>query len=132
MEVRIGLVYPCQTMLDDVKIDTSSYDVVKVDMVHENSKDLKLEVLPHDTALTMWDAVTRRVQWRWTSIDVDPSAVASASTTPNQPSTSPASIFAKARLSSSPNLEQLRSSPVQKQSRKSPFQEQPRPSPILE
>jgi hypothetical protein len=112
MEVGIGLVYPCQTMLDDVKIDTSSYDVVKVDMVHENSKDLKLEVLPHDTALTMWDAVTRRVQWRWTSIDVDPSAVASASTTPNQPSTSPASIFAEARLSSSPNLEQLHMSPI--------------------
>jgi hypothetical protein len=33
MEVRRGLVYPCQTMLDDVQIDASSYDVVKVDMV---------------------------------------------------------------------------------------------------
>jgi hypothetical protein len=32
MEVRRGLVYPCQTMLDDVQIDASSYDVVKVDM----------------------------------------------------------------------------------------------------
>jgi hypothetical protein len=37
-------VYPRQTMLDDVQIDSSSYVVVKVDMVHENSKDLKLEV----------------------------------------------------------------------------------------
>jgi hypothetical protein len=36
MEVGKGLVYPCQTMLDDVKIDASSYVVVKVDMVHEN------------------------------------------------------------------------------------------------
>jgi hypothetical protein len=31
-------------MLDDIQIDASSYDAVKVDMVHENSKDLKLEV----------------------------------------------------------------------------------------
>jgi hypothetical protein len=28
-------VYPRQTMLDDVEIDTSSYVVVKVDMVHD-------------------------------------------------------------------------------------------------
>jgi hypothetical protein len=50
-------------MLDDVQIDTSSYVVVKVDMMHENSKDLKLEVPPDDTTLTMQDAITRRVQW---------------------------------------------------------------------
>jgi hypothetical protein len=31
-------------MLDDIQIDASSYDVVKVDMVHENSKDLRLKV----------------------------------------------------------------------------------------
>jgi hypothetical protein len=98
-------VYPRQTMLDDVKIDTSSYDVVKVDMVHENSKDLKLEVPPDDTTLTMRDAVTRRVHWRWTSIDVDPSAVASASTTHSQPNASHASIFHEACLSPSPNPE---------------------------
>jgi hypothetical protein len=42
MEVGRGLVYPRQTMLDHIEIDTSSYAVVKVDMVHENSKDLKL------------------------------------------------------------------------------------------
>jgi hypothetical protein len=42
-------------MLDDVEIDTSSY---VLDMVHENSKDLKLEVPPNDTMLTMRDAVT--------------------------------------------------------------------------
>jgi hypothetical protein len=40
MEVRRGLVYPYQTMLDDVQIDASSYAVVKIDMVHENLKDL--------------------------------------------------------------------------------------------
>jgi hypothetical protein len=34
MEVRRGLVYPRQTMLDNIKIDASSYVVVKVDMVH--------------------------------------------------------------------------------------------------
>jgi hypothetical protein len=30
-------------------------------MVHENSKDLKLEVLPDDTTQTLRDAITRRV-----------------------------------------------------------------------
>jgi hypothetical protein len=35
MEVGRGLVYPCQTMLDDIQIDTSSYVVIKVDMVHD-------------------------------------------------------------------------------------------------
>jgi hypothetical protein len=64
MVVRRGLVYPCQTMLDDVQIDASSYAVVKVDMVHENSKDLKLEVTPDDTMLTLRDAIKRRVEWR--------------------------------------------------------------------
>jgi hypothetical protein len=64
MEFGKGLVYPRQTMLDDVQIDTSSYVVVKVDMVHDNSKDLKLEVPPDDMMLTIQDAVARRVQWR--------------------------------------------------------------------
>jgi hypothetical protein len=64
MEVRRKLVYPRQTMLGNVQIDTSSYAVVKVHMVHDNLKDLKLEVPPDDTTLTMWDAVARRVQWR--------------------------------------------------------------------
>jgi hypothetical protein len=36
MEVGRGIVYPHQTMLDDVEIDVSSYAVVMVDMVHEN------------------------------------------------------------------------------------------------
>jgi hypothetical protein len=103
MEFGRGLVYPRHTMLDDVEIDVSSYVVVKVNMVHENSKDLKLEVPPDNTMLTMWDAVTRRVQWRQTSIDVDLSAIASASTTPSQPNTSLASIFPETRLSPSPN-----------------------------
>jgi hypothetical protein len=53
MEVGRGLVYPRQTMLDNVQIGTSFYAMVKVDMVHDNSKDLKLEVPPVDTALTM-------------------------------------------------------------------------------
>jgi hypothetical protein len=54
-------VYPCQIMLDDIQIDTSSYVVVKVDMVHDNSNDLKLQVPLDDTRLTLWDAVTRSV-----------------------------------------------------------------------
>jgi hypothetical protein len=61
MEVGRGLVYPRQTMLNDVQIETSSFAVVKVDMVHDNSKDLKLEVPLDNTTLTMQDAVTSRV-----------------------------------------------------------------------
>jgi hypothetical protein len=61
MEVGRGLVYPRQTMLDDTEIDISSYALVKGDMVHDNSKDLKLEVPLDDTTQTIWDAVTRRV-----------------------------------------------------------------------
>jgi hypothetical protein len=141
MEVGRELLYPCQTMLDDVEINVSSYTVVKVDMVHENSKDLKLKVPLDDTMLTMRDIVTRRVQWRWTSIDVDPSVVVSASTTPSQLNTSLASIVHEARLSPSPNPEQLCMSLIQeqscpslvrKQSWKSPIQEQSCPSRILQ
>jgi hypothetical protein len=61
--------------------------------VHENSKDLKLEVPSDDRTLTLRDAITRRVQWRRTSIDVDPSAVASVSATASHTNTTPASIF---------------------------------------
>jgi hypothetical protein len=112
MEVGRELVYPHQTMLDDIENDVSSYAVVKVDMVHENSKDLKLEVPPDDTTLTMRDVITRRVQWRWTSINVDPSTAALALTTPSQLKTSPSSIFPNTRLSLSPNREPLRLSPI--------------------
>jgi hypothetical protein len=83
MEIGRWLVYPHQIMLDDVQIDTSSYAVVKVDMMHDNSKDVKLEMPPDDTTLTIRDVVTRRVQWRWTSIDIDPSTIASLLTTPS-------------------------------------------------
>jgi hypothetical protein len=82
MEVGKCIVYPRMYTLDDVLIDSVSFAVVKVYMVHENMKNLNLEVTPDDTTLTLWDAVTRRVQWRRTSIDVDPAAV-SASTTPS-------------------------------------------------
>jgi hypothetical protein len=74
-------------------------------MVHDNLKDLKLKVPTDDTTLTMRDEVTRRVQWRWTSNDVDPSAATLASTTPSQPNTSPALIVPKARISLSLNPE---------------------------
>jgi hypothetical protein len=39
-------------MLDDVQIDRTTYVVVKVDMVHENVKNMKLEVPPDDMTLT--------------------------------------------------------------------------------
>jgi hypothetical protein len=95
--------------------------MVKLDMVLENLKDLKLEVPPNDMTLTIRDAVTRRVQWRWTSIDVDPIATASASTSASQPNTSPASIFPETRLSPSPNQEQMCLSPIREQSCRSPI-----------
>jgi hypothetical protein len=80
MEVGKCIIYPRMYTLDDVPIDSVSFAVVKVDMVHENAKNLNLEVAPDDTTLTLWDTMTRRVQWRRTSIDVDPAAI-SASTT---------------------------------------------------
>jgi hypothetical protein len=130
MEIGRRLVYPCQTMLDDVQIDASSYIVVKVDMVHENLKDLKLEVPPDDTTLTMWDVVTRRVQWR-TSIDVDPSVATPASTTLSQLNTTPASIFLETHLSPSPIREEPRPSPILEEPRPFPNQEQLWKSAIL-
>jgi hypothetical protein len=82
MEVGKGIIYPRMYTLDDVPIDSVSFAMVKVDMVHENAKNLNLEVAPDDMTLTLWDAVTRRVQWRRTSIDVDPTTI-SAPTTPS-------------------------------------------------
>jgi hypothetical protein len=132
MEVRRGLVYPRQIMLDNVQIDTSSYAMVKVDMMHDNLKNLKLEVPPDDMTLSMWHAVARRVQWRRTSINIDLAATASAST-------SHALMSPKAHLPPSPNPEQLVLSPVWEQlpqiiekPHKSPIRDQSHPSPILE
>jgi hypothetical protein len=105
LEVERGLVYPHQTTLNDVQINTSSYVVVKVDMVHDNLKDLKLDVPPDDTTMTMRDVVGGRVQWRQTTIDINP-AVATSTLT------SPASMSPEARLPPSPNLEQLVLSPI--------------------
>jgi hypothetical protein len=122
-------VYPSQNMLDDVQIDTSSYVVVKVDMAHDNSKDLKLKVPPDDTTR---DVVARRVQWRQSSIVIDPAATASAST-------SPALMSPKAHLPPSPNPEQLVLSTIREQlppiiekPQKTPIRDRMHPSPILE
>jgi hypothetical protein len=61
LEVGKGIVYPHQTLLDDVQIDTSVYVVAKVDMVHENAKTMELKVPPDDMTLTLRDAITKRV-----------------------------------------------------------------------
>jgi hypothetical protein len=61
MEIEKGIVYPRMYILDDVSIDSVSFAVVKVDMVHENVKNLNLEVAPDDMILTLRDVVTRRV-----------------------------------------------------------------------
>jgi hypothetical protein len=111
MEVKKGLVYPHQTLLDGVQIDASAYVLVKVDMVHENVKNIKLEVPPDNTTLTLQDASTIRVQWRRTFIDVDPSTAASASTTTSQPHTTPGSIFTERQ----PDQTHLCPSPIRDQ-----------------
>jgi hypothetical protein len=77
-------------------------------MVHDNSKDLKLKVPPDDTMLTMRDVVAKRVQWRRTTINIDSTAAASAST-------SLASMSPEAHLPPSPNSEQLILSPIREQ-----------------
>jgi hypothetical protein len=71
-------------------------------MVHENLKYLKLKVPPDDTTQTLWATITRRVQFRRTSIDVDPSTTASVSSTASQPNITHASIFPETCPSSSP------------------------------
>jgi hypothetical protein len=53
MEVGKWLVHLHQTLLYDIQIDASAYAVVKVDMVQENVKHMKLEVPPDDTTLTL-------------------------------------------------------------------------------
>jgi hypothetical protein len=98
-------------MLHDVQINTSSYAMVKVDMVHDNSKDLKLKMPPEDMTLTMWHVVARRVQWRQTSIDIDP-----------------ISISHEAHLPPFSNPKQLVMSPIQEQL--PPIIEKPQKSPI--
>jgi hypothetical protein len=62
MEAEKDIIYPKMYTLDDIPINSVSFAVVKVDMVHENAKNLNLEVAPNDTTLTLRDAVTRRVQ----------------------------------------------------------------------
>jgi hypothetical protein len=42
--------------------ENTAFRRLEVDMVHENVKNLNLEVAPDDMALTLRDAVTRRVQ----------------------------------------------------------------------
>jgi hypothetical protein len=129
MKVGKCIVYPRMYTLDDVPIDSVSFVVVKVDMVHENVKNLNLEVAPDDTTLTLWDAVTRRVQWK-TSIDVDPAAI-SASTTPSlsqqhtipcqaQPHTIPSlsppqNTPSQSRPQTTPTMPQLQTTPTQSQ-----------------
>jgi hypothetical protein len=78
----------------------------------------------------MQDTVTRRVQWRWTSNDVDPSTITSALTTASQPNTSPALIFPKTCPSLSPNQEQLCLSPIREKPCWSPIWDQPHRSSI--
>jgi hypothetical protein len=82
MKVEKGILYPRMYTLDDVPIDSVSFDVAKMDIVHKNTNNLNLEAAPDDTTLTLWDAVTRRVQWRRTSMNVEPTAL-SVSTTPS-------------------------------------------------
>jgi hypothetical protein len=53
IEVGKGIIYPRIYTLDDILINSVSFVVVKVDMVHENMKNLNLEVPPDNTTLTL-------------------------------------------------------------------------------
>jgi hypothetical protein len=53
MEVGKCIIYLRMYTLYDVPIDSVSFAVVKVDMVHENTNKLNLEVPPDDTTLTL-------------------------------------------------------------------------------
>jgi hypothetical protein len=127
MEVRKGIVYPRMYTLDNVPIDSVSFVVVKVDMVHENMKNLNLEVAPDDTTLTLQDAVTRRVQWRRTSIDVDPAAILALTTlslsqqhtipSQSQPHTIPSlsppqNTLSQSRVQTTPTMPQPQTTPT--------------------
>jgi hypothetical protein len=112
MEVGKGIVYPRMYTLNDALIDSVSFIVVKVDMVHENTKNLNLEVSPDDTTLTLQNAVTRRVQWRRTSIDVDPATI-SMSTTPSL--SQQYTILSQSQLHTIPSLSQQHTIPSQSQ-----------------
>jgi hypothetical protein len=79
-----------------------------------------LEVPSNDTMLTIQDAITRRIPWRMTYIDVDPSAVTSASTIASQSNIAHALIFPKTRPSLSPIQEQPCPSPIREQPQLSP------------
>jgi hypothetical protein len=76
-------------------------------MVHENVKNIELQVPLDDMMLTLRDAIIIRDQWR-TSIDVDPLEAASASTTASKSHTAPGSIFPETQ----PDKTQLGPSPI--------------------
>jgi hypothetical protein len=59
--------------------------VVKIDLLHEFAKNIKLDVPPDDMTTTLRDAVARRVKWRRAGIDIDPADADSVPTTEPQP-----------------------------------------------
>jgi hypothetical protein len=59
--------------------------VVKIDLLHEFAKNIKLDVPPDDMTTTLRDAVARRVQWWRAGIDIDPADADSVPTTEPQP-----------------------------------------------
>jgi hypothetical protein len=74
--------------------------VVKIDLLHEFTKDIKLDVPPDDMTTTLRDAVARRVQWQRAGIDIDPDDADSVRTTEPQPQSPPLPpTFSEPRLS---------------------------------
>jgi predicted signal transduction protein with EAL and GGDEF domain len=66
--------------------------------VHDNAKNIKLVVAPDDMTLTLQEAITRNVQWRRTSIDINPSVAALALTTTSQSHTALVRYFKRHNL----------------------------------
>jgi hypothetical protein len=68
---------------------SADYAVVKIDLLHEFAKGIKLDVPPDDMTTILRDAVARRVQWRRAGIYIDPADADSVQTTEPQPQSPP-------------------------------------------
>ena len=66
MEVAKGTVYPNVTTIYDSVPVGPDFAVVRIDVVHENSMDVQLEVQPDDLTRTLRDSQYTQLQWRRT------------------------------------------------------------------
>ncbi|PVH64317.1 hypothetical protein PAHAL_2G236100 [Panicum hallii] len=83
---RCSLLVQLQLVGDSSRLEVrADCAVVKIDLIHEFAKNIKLEFPPDDTTTTLRDAVARRVQWRRAGIHIDPADADSVPTSQPQP-----------------------------------------------